>query len=76
MKKPTANHLRVRSNGQITLPAEIRRKAGVQEGDLFEVIVESDGSIHLLPKTQPVQKLTEKHQMKDIRWARKQKMVE
>ena len=75
MEKPTSNYLRVRSNGQITLPAEIRRKAGVQEGDLFEVIVESDGSIHLLPKTQPDRKLAEKHQLKDIRWARKQKMV-
>lgn len=75
MEKLTANYLRVRSKGQITLPAEIRRRAGVQEGDLFEVIVESDGSIHLLPKTRPDRKLAEKHQLKDIRWARKQKVV-
>ena len=74
MQKLAANCLRVRSNGQITLPAEIRRRAGVQEGDLFEVVVEADGSIHLLPKTQPDRKLAEKHQLKDIRWARKQKM--
>ena len=70
-----ANYLRVRSNGQITLPAEVRRKAGVQEGDLFEVIVEADGSIRLSPKTQPDRNLTEKQQLKDIRWARKQKVV-
>lgn len=75
MEKLTANYLRVRSNGQITLPAEIRRKAGVQEGDLFEVVVQSDGSIRLLPKTQPDRKLAEKHQLKDIQWARKQKVV-
>ena len=73
MEKLTANYLRIRSNGQITLPAEIRRKAGVQEGDLFQVVVDSDGSIHLLPKTQPDRKLAEKQQLMDIRWARKQK---
>jgi AbrB family looped-hinge helix DNA binding protein len=75
MEKLAANYLRVRSNGQLTLPAEIRQRAGVQAGDLFEVLVESDGSIHLLPKTQPDRKLAEKQQLKDIRWARKQKMV-
>ena len=73
MEKLTANYLRIRSNGQNTLPAEIRRKAGVQEGNLFQVVVESDGSIHLLPKTQPDRKLAEKQQLMDIRWARKQK---
>lgn len=75
MEKLTANYLRVRSKGQITLPVEIRRRAGVQEGDLFEVVVESDGSIHLLPKTQPDRKLAETHQLKDIRWACKQKVI-
>jgi AbrB family looped-hinge helix DNA binding protein len=68
------DYLRVRSNGQITLPAEIRRKAGVQAGDLLEAFVESDGSIRLLPKTQPDRKLAEEQQLQDIRWARTQKM--
>jgi AbrB family looped-hinge helix DNA binding protein len=68
-----SKYLRVRNNGQITLPAEIRRKAGVQEGDLLEALVEVDGSIRLVLKTQPDRKLAEKHQLKDIQWARKQK---
>ncbi len=42
--------LQVRSNGQITLPTAIRRQARLKEGDILEVIVEEDGSIHLIPK--------------------------
>ncbi len=43
--------LQIRSNGQITLPASIRRQAKLKEGDALEVIVEEDGSLHLIPKT-------------------------
>ncbi|GAB4453586.1 MAG: AbrB/MazE/SpoVT family DNA-binding domain-containing protein [Anaerolineae bacterium] len=42
--------LQIRSNGQITLPASIRREANLQEGDTLEVIVEADGSLRLIPK--------------------------
>ena len=42
--------LQVRSNGQITLPASIRRQANLKEGDALEVIVETDGSLRLIPK--------------------------
>jgi AbrB family looped-hinge helix DNA binding protein len=42
--------LQIRSNGQITLPASIRRAANLREGDALEVIVEADGSLHLIPK--------------------------
>jgi AbrB family looped-hinge helix DNA binding protein len=42
--------LQIRSSGQITLPASIRRKANLQIGDTIEVTVEKDGSIRLTPK--------------------------
>ena len=42
--------LQIRSNGQITLPASIRRKANLKEGDLLEVHIDQDGSLRLLPK--------------------------
>lgn len=43
--------LQIRSNGQITLPASIRRQAKLQDGDTLEVVVEEDGVIHLIPQT-------------------------
>jgi AbrB family looped-hinge helix DNA binding protein len=42
--------LQIRSNGQITLPTAVRRKANLKEGDLLEIVVEEDGSIHLTPQ--------------------------
>lgn len=43
--------LQVRSNGRITLPAAVRRKANLREGDLLQVVVEADGSLRLVPQT-------------------------
>ena len=42
--------LQIRSNGQITLPAAVRRKANLKEGDLLVAAVEEDGSIRLTPQ--------------------------
>lgn len=42
--------LQIRSNGQITLPASIRRQAKLKDGDTLEVVVEEDGVIHLIPQ--------------------------
>lgn len=42
--------LQVRSNGQITLPATVRNKANLKEGDLLEVVVEADGTVRLVPQ--------------------------
>lgn len=42
--------LQVRSNGQITLPTAIRRKANLKEGDLLEAVVEADGTVRLVPQ--------------------------
>ncbi len=47
---------RVTRNGQITLPAVVRRAANIEEGDLIAVIVEGD-TIRLSP-----QKLIDKTQ--------------
>ncbi len=41
--------LQIRSNGQITLPAAIRRQARLEEGDALEVAIEEDGTIRLKP---------------------------
>lgn len=40
---------KVTRHGQVTLPASVRRKLGIQEGDLVEVVVEDDKAV-LLPK--------------------------
>jgi AbrB family looped-hinge helix DNA binding protein len=42
--------LQVRSNGQITLPSGIRRKANIKEGDLLQIVVEADGTLRLVPQ--------------------------
>ena len=73
MERLLSEYLQVRSNGQITLPANTRRKAQLQEGDLLEAVVEEDGSIRLVPKTAVDRTLAEKHQLKDVDWALKQK---
>lgn len=66
-------YLQVRSNGQITLPAQTRRKAKITEGDLLEAVVDADGAIRLLPKLAVDRALAEKYQLDDVNWARKQK---
>jgi AbrB family looped-hinge helix DNA binding protein len=40
---------KVTRNGQITLPAAVRRAAGIEEGDLVAVSIEGD-TITLVPK--------------------------
>jgi antitoxin MazE len=44
-----ALYSKVTRHGQVTLPAAIRKKLGISEGDLIELIVEDDKAI-LLPK--------------------------
>ena len=70
---PMSEFLQIRSNGQITLPAQTRREAKLNEGDLLEVIVEEDGSIRLVPKVVVDRSIAEKYQLDDIAWAKKQK---
>ena len=40
---------KVTRHGQVTLPASVRRKLGIQEGDLVEVVVEDEKAV-LVPK--------------------------
>ena len=68
-----SEYLQVRSNGQITLPAQTRRKAKIKEGDLLEAVVDTDGTIRLVPKLAVDRALVEKYQMDDVAWALKQK---
>ena len=72
-EEPMSEFLQIRSNGQITLPAQARRKAKLNEGDLLEVVVEEDGSIRLVPKLVVDRALAEKYQLNDVAWAKKQK---
>jgi antitoxin PrlF len=44
-----ALYSKVTRHGQVTLPASIRKKLGISEGDLVEVVVEDDKAM-LLPK--------------------------
>jgi antitoxin MazE len=40
---------KVTRHGQVTLPASVRKKLGIEEGDLVEVVIEDDKAV-LLPK--------------------------
>jgi len=42
--------LQIRSNGQITLPASVRRQTNLKEGDTLELSIGEDGTLHLSPK--------------------------
>jgi AbrB family looped-hinge helix DNA binding protein len=72
-EKAVAEYLRVRSNGQIILPASTRRKAKIKEGDLLEAVVDADGTIRLLPKLAVDRALAEQYQLNDLDWAAMQK---
>ena len=66
-------YLQVGKNGQITLPAPTRRKAKIAEGDLLEAVVDTDGTIRLVPKLALDRSLAEKYQLEDIDWSIRQK---
>ena len=44
-----AKYSKVTRHGQVTLPASVRRKLGIHEGDLVEVVVDDDKAV-LVPK--------------------------
>ena len=41
--------LQIRSNGQLTLPASLRHKHNIKEGDVYRLEVGEDGTILLIP---------------------------
>ena len=48
---------KVTQHGQITIPSSIRKKLGIEEGDIIEIVVEEGDKAILLPK-----KLIDKNQ--------------
>jgi AbrB family looped-hinge helix DNA binding protein len=42
--------LQIRSNGQITLPASVRRQANLKERHTLELTISEDGTLFLSPK--------------------------
>ena len=65
--------VQVGKNGQITLPAPTRRRAKIAEGDLLEAVVDTDGTIRLVPKLALDRSLAEKYQLDDVAWTVRQK---
>ena len=42
--------IKIRNKGQITLPADVRKLANLEDGDIVEVEVSDDGDIVLRPR--------------------------
>ncbi len=53
-------NIQVRSKGTFTLPAELRRKYGVNEGDFFSIIDLGDGNFLFRPYRSRVDELADK----------------
>lgn len=47
----------ITSKGQITIPRYIREKLNLQEGDKLHFVVQSDGSIFIVPANRPITNL-------------------
>lgn len=52
-------NIQVRSKGTFTLPSELRRKYGVNEGDFFTIIDLGDGNFLLKPYRSRVDELAD-----------------
>lgn len=48
--------LQIRSKGTITLPASLRKKYKLEDGEIFRLIDVGDGSFFLVPKESKVMK--------------------
>jgi bifunctional DNA-binding transcriptional regulator/antitoxin component of YhaV-PrlF toxin-antitoxin module len=53
----TTTTLQIRSKGTVTLPIELRRKYGIDEGDVITLIDLGDGSFLLTPIVTQVDRL-------------------
>ena len=47
---PNTKLARVQEKGQVTLPAEVRRKLGIKKGDVVSFSLTQDGSVLLTPQ--------------------------
>ena len=52
--------VQIRSKGTITFPASVRKKYGLEEGEVFRLIDVGDGSFFLLPVESKVMKSADK----------------
>jgi bifunctional DNA-binding transcriptional regulator/antitoxin component of YhaV-PrlF toxin-antitoxin module len=52
--------VKLRGNGTITLPSNVRKKYKMQEGGFLQLIDVGDGSFFLLPKESEVARLSDK----------------
>jgi bifunctional DNA-binding transcriptional regulator/antitoxin component of YhaV-PrlF toxin-antitoxin module len=52
-----ANKIQIRKSGSLTLPAELRKKYGLNEGDVFTLIDLGEGSFLLTPQLSQVNRL-------------------
>ena len=52
--------LQMRSKGSLTVPIELRRKYGLEEGDLLTMIDLGDGSFLLTPRVSQVDRLADR----------------
>jgi bifunctional DNA-binding transcriptional regulator/antitoxin component of YhaV-PrlF toxin-antitoxin module len=53
-------NIQVRSKGTFTLPSELRRKYGVNEGDFFSLIDLGDGNFLFTPKVAQAKQLSDR----------------
>jgi AbrB family looped-hinge helix DNA binding protein len=53
----TINTIQIRKKGGLTLPAELREKYGLNEGDVFTLIDLGEGSFLLTPRLSQVNRL-------------------
>jgi AbrB family looped-hinge helix DNA binding protein len=60
--------LQIRGKGTITLPASLRKKYNLEEGEFFKLIDIGDGSFFLVPKESKVMKSADKvaKKVKDV----------
>ena len=52
--------LQIRSKGTITLPANLRKKYKLEDGEVFQLIDVGDGSFFLIPKESKVMKTADR----------------
>jgi len=55
-----ATTVQIRGKGNITLPASLRKKYHLEEGEFFNLIDIGDGSFFLVPKESKVMKTADK----------------
>jgi bifunctional DNA-binding transcriptional regulator/antitoxin component of YhaV-PrlF toxin-antitoxin module len=60
MDMATSTILQMRSKGSLTVPIELRRKYGLDEGDLLTLIDLGDGSFLLTPRVSQVDRLADR----------------